>query len=139
MRSSGCVGKSDFVTSLDTFAARTREKRKTRCTKLSTGEKEFLQAEQRRPYISDNLSGTNQLRQSAVFGTQLAVRRRVTDYTSTPPTRLLSSFAVCAALIGLCALPARAAERLCDPSFEDCRSPLIDLIRAEQVGIDVGF
>ena len=34
---------------------------------------------------------------------------------------------------------ARAAERLCDATFEDCRSPLITLIRNEQVGIDVAF
>jgi len=31
------------------------------------------------------------------------------------------------------------ADRLCDPAFEDCRAPLIDLIRAETVGIDVAF
>src|SRR5262249_55474972 len=37
------------------------------------------------------------------------------------------------------ARPVIAAERVCDPSFENCRSPLIVLIRAEQVGIDVGF
>jgi hypothetical protein len=32
-----------------------------------------------------------------------------------------------------------AQERLCDPRYEDCRTPLIDLIRNEQVGIDVAF
>jgi HKD family nuclease len=37
------------------------------------------------------------------------------------------------------ATPAHAAESLCDSSFQDCRSPLISLIRAETVGIDVGF
>jgi HKD family nuclease len=37
------------------------------------------------------------------------------------------------------AAPAHAAESLCDPSFQDCRTPLIALIRAENVGIDVGF
>jgi phosphatidylserine/phosphatidylglycerophosphate/cardiolipin synthase-like enzyme/regulation of enolase protein 1 (concanavalin A-like superfamily) len=37
------------------------------------------------------------------------------------------------------AVPARALDRLCDPSFEDCRQVLIDYIRAETVGIDVGF
>ena len=44
----------------------------------------------------------------------------------------------CAALL---ALPggARAADRLCDTAYEDCRTPLIDLIRAENVGIDVAF
>ena len=35
--------------------------------------------------------------------------------------------------------PAAAAERLCDASFEDCRAPLLALIRNEQVGIDVAF
>jgi regulation of enolase protein 1 (concanavalin A-like superfamily) len=48
-----------------------------------------------------------------------------------------------AGLAGLLALfaagPARAAERLCDTSFEDCRAPLIQLIRNERVGIDVAF
>jgi len=34
--------------------------------------------------------------------------------------------------------PARA-ETLCDPSFEDCRSVLINLIRGESHGIDVAF
>jgi phosphatidylserine/phosphatidylglycerophosphate/cardiolipin synthase-like enzyme len=32
-----------------------------------------------------------------------------------------------------------AFDRLCDPAFENCRSPLIDLIRKETVGIDVAF
>ena len=32
-----------------------------------------------------------------------------------------------------------AAESLCDSSYQDCRTPLINLIRAENVGIDVGF
>jgi phosphatidylserine/phosphatidylglycerophosphate/cardiolipin synthase-like enzyme len=34
---------------------------------------------------------------------------------------------------------ATAAERLCDASFENCRTPLITLIKNERVGIDVGF
>ncbi len=39
------------------------------------------------------------------------------------------------------AAPAAAQQynRLCDPGFEDCRAPLIQLIRNERVGIDVGF
>jgi phosphatidylserine/phosphatidylglycerophosphate/cardiolipin synthase-like enzyme len=46
-----------------------------------------------------------------------------------------------ATLIALFFIPARAraAETMCDSSFQDCRSPLINLIRAENVGIDVGF
>jgi phosphatidylserine/phosphatidylglycerophosphate/cardiolipin synthase-like enzyme len=35
--------------------------------------------------------------------------------------------------------PASALERLCDPSFEDCRGPLLSLIANEKVGIDLGF
>ena len=35
--------------------------------------------------------------------------------------------------------PAYAAERLCDASFQNCRTPLLELIRNERVGIDVGF
>jgi regulation of enolase protein 1 (concanavalin A-like superfamily) len=37
------------------------------------------------------------------------------------------------------AAPARALDRLCDPSHEDCRAILINYIRTETVGIDVGF
>jgi hypothetical protein len=36
-------------------------------------------------------------------------------------------------------VPARALERLCDPGNEDCRAILINYIRNEKVGIDVGF
>ena len=32
-----------------------------------------------------------------------------------------------------------ATERLCDPAYEDCRTPLINYIRNENVGIDVAF
>ncbi len=41
--------------------------------------------------------------------------------------------------LGVFAAPARALDRLCDPSFEDCRAILINYIRNETVGIDVGF
>ena len=39
----------------------------------------------------------------------------------------------------LLASSAAAQERLCDNAFEDCRTPIIDSIRAERVGIDVSF
>ncbi len=42
-------------------------------------------------------------------------------------------------LVVLAGRPAAAAERLCDPSFENCRTPLIDLINAETVGIDAAW
>ena len=35
--------------------------------------------------------------------------------------------------------PLAAQERLCDTQFEDCRAPLLDLIRNETRGIDVAF
>jgi phosphatidylserine/phosphatidylglycerophosphate/cardiolipin synthase-like enzyme len=49
--------------------------------------------------------------------------------------RVLTGFAV-----GLAVVPSVfAGERLCDTAHEDCRAPLIELIRQETVGIDVGF
>jgi phosphatidylserine/phosphatidylglycerophosphate/cardiolipin synthase-like enzyme len=34
---------------------------------------------------------------------------------------------------------AAAADRLCDTAFEDCRAPVLELIRNERVGVDVAF
>jgi regulation of enolase protein 1 (concanavalin A-like superfamily) len=50
-------------------------------------------------------------------------------------------FAAALSLVSIALTPtaARAREQLCDSSFEDCRSPLISLIRAETVEIDVGL
>ena len=42
-------------------------------------------------------------------------------------------------LAGLSAARAAASDRFCDPSFEDCRAPLLALIANERVGIDLGF
>ena len=45
-------------------------------------------------------------------------------------------------VVGFCLLacePATGQERLCDPSFEDCYSPLLQLINQETVGIDMSF
>jgi phosphatidylserine/phosphatidylglycerophosphate/cardiolipin synthase-like enzyme len=42
--------------------------------------------------------------------------------------------------LGFAVLPASAhAERLCDPSYEDCRAILLNLIRNETAGIDAAF
>src|SRR4051795_12389761 len=41
--------------------------------------------------------------------------------------------------LALSATPARALDRLCDPAYENCRTVLINYIRAETKGIDVGF
>src|SRR5215467_4031087 len=46
---------------------------------------------------------------------------------------------ILAAMGVLLASPARAAERLCDPSAEDCRQILLNLIQNETTGIDVAF
>jgi len=35
--------------------------------------------------------------------------------------------------------PSSAQERLCDPSFEDCYTPLLQAIKAETAGIDMAF
>ena len=42
-------------------------------------------------------------------------------------------------VVMMTSLPSRAValERLCDPAYEDCRVPLLNLIRNEQVGLDV--
>ena len=48
----------------------------------------------------------------------------------------VSGFLIVCALLGS---HAGADERLCDASFENCRTPLLELIRGEQAGIDVAF
>jgi phosphatidylserine/phosphatidylglycerophosphate/cardiolipin synthase-like enzyme len=52
---------------------------------------------------------------------------------------LSRTVAIVSAAIFLFVPRAASADRLCDPAFENCRTPLIDLIRKEQVGIDVAF
>jgi len=47
--------------------------------------------------------------------------------------------AVAAALHVLSAPRADAREQLCDPSYQNCRTPLLDIINAETVEIDVGL
>jgi hypothetical protein len=50
------------------------------------------------------------------------------------------SRSVAVAIVLIVLIPGTAhADRLCDPSFEDCRESLLNLIRAEQKGIDVAF
>lgn len=44
---------------------------------------------------------------------------------------------LCAAVSA--AAPAAAQDILCDPAYEDCREPILTLIRNETVGIDVAF
>ena len=51
---------------------------------------------------------------------------------------LVVVIAVLSALVASAA-PVRAQDRLCDPGNEDCRAILLNYIRNELVGIDVGF
>lgn len=53
----------------------------------------------------------------------------------------VSRLAVAVAVAVLASSPAgaRAADRFCDASFQNCRTPLLNLINAERVGIDIGF
>jgi phosphatidylserine/phosphatidylglycerophosphate/cardiolipin synthase-like enzyme len=53
--------------------------------------------------------------------------------------RVVRTGLLAALLAAASAAPAGAADRLCDPGLENCRTILINLIRAEQVGIDVAF
>ena len=57
------------------------------------------------------------------------------------PGRTLKYVQVCSLLICTGLVPARAhaLERFCDSSFQDCRTPLLQLIANEHVGIDIGF
>jgi phosphatidylserine/phosphatidylglycerophosphate/cardiolipin synthase-like enzyme len=53
--------------------------------------------------------------------------------------RTFLSLSFTALFLAAGALPARAQDRLCDPGDEDCRNILINYIRNETQGIDVGF
>src|SRR6185503_4916273 len=48
-------------------------------------------------------------------------------------------FLVIIAFLLLTSQPATAQERLCDPSFENCYSPLMDLVQNETLGLDIEF
>src|SRR5678815_3382295 len=55
------------------------------------------------------------------------------------PARVVRSFWLfLACTLFTCGL-ADAQERLCDPSFEDCYTPLLRAVQAETVGIDFAF
>jgi len=64
------------------------------------------------------------------------IRSRTLLNSTTEPVRALTFAAM---LLSVGPLGAEAQERLCDTKFEDCRAPLIDLIRNERIGIDVAF
>jgi hypothetical protein len=54
-------------------------------------------------------------------------------------TRAVRSGLLAVVLVVASVNQALAADRLCDPGLENCRTILINLIRAERVGIDVAF
>lgn len=53
--------------------------------------------------------------------------------------RLILRGCLAALTAGALASPGRAAERLCDASWQDCRAPLLTLIANERARIDVAF
>src|SRR5215510_12293386 len=55
------------------------------------------------------------------------------------PIRVVRSFWLIFACILLTSVTSQAQERLCDPSFEDCYTPLLKAVQAETVGIDFAF
>ena len=55
------------------------------------------------------------------------------------PISVVRSFWLIFACILLTSLYSQAQERLCDPSFEDCYTPLLKAVQAETVGIDFAF
>jgi len=57
----------------------------------------------------------------------------------TPFRRVVTSIVFVVAMTALSAARASALEVMCDTAFEDCRVRVLQLIDAEQVGIDVGF
>jgi len=48
-------------------------------------------------------------------------------------------FSLTLLVLPVAAPAAHAAHRLCDPGLEDCKAVLVNLIRQETVGVDVGF
>src|SRR5215213_5493930 len=53
--------------------------------------------------------------------------------------RSVRAFGLAVGFILLISQAAPAQERLCDPSFEDCYTPLLQLVQAETAGIDMVF
>src|SRR5688572_20361417 len=51
----------------------------------------------------------------------------------------IAALVVAAAVCSPRPVAAQALDRLCDTAFENCRTPLLDMIRNEQVAIDVGM
>ena len=72
-------------------------------------------------------------------GTQLAIIAEPCGDDFGKFRQLLLGAACVAAVVAGAATTAQAAERLCDPAYEDCRALLLNYIRNETVGIDVAF
>src|ERR1051325_10988248 len=54
-------------------------------------------------------------------------------------TGFVRTFWLISAFVLLTCHPSPAQERLCDPSFEDCYTPLLRAVQAETAGIDFAF
>jgi phosphatidylserine/phosphatidylglycerophosphate/cardiolipin synthase-like enzyme len=53
--------------------------------------------------------------------------------------RLVFTFWLVVGVVALASQPASAQERLCDPSWEDCYTPLLQHVATETAGIDMAF
>jgi hypothetical protein len=56
-----------------------------------------------------------------------------------PSIRVLRNFSLVIGFVLLICQLSQAQERLCDPSFEDCYTPLLKAVQVETVGIDIAF
>jgi phosphatidylserine/phosphatidylglycerophosphate/cardiolipin synthase-like enzyme len=63
----------------------------------------------------------------------------VTSLSVTPVRRACTTAFLSLAVLFALAPAAAGQERLCDNAFEDCRTPILQMIRAETVGIDVSI
>ena len=57
----------------------------------------------------------------------------------TPNIRCVRTVGLLVGFILLSSQLSSAQERLCDPSFEDCYTPLLQTVQAETAGIDVAL
>jgi hypothetical protein len=56
-----------------------------------------------------------------------------------PRARFVFTLWLAVAVCLLASQSARAQERLCDPSWENCYGQILEQVRAETVGIDMAF
>src|SRR4051794_3630353 len=55
------------------------------------------------------------------------------------PLQIVATVLLAVAFVGGTSANAQALDQLCDTAFENCRTPLLNLIKNEAVAIDVGM